>query len=208
LHAAGLSPPASPSNRTQALPTTNAKASSSKTRTKASLPTESFECPICCLDFEPENVAKETYSLGCDHRFCKGCWTEYLERKILDEQESGRVQCMEDGCGRVVGEKAVLTLVEGKARERCVVCVSFTSPSCADDSTALCRYRVLLDRTYVDDSPQLRWCPHPECEYAVYCKDAPARKLDQIVPIVHCACGNDFCFGSVKLRGVSRWVRG
>jgi hypothetical protein len=27
---------------------------------------------------------------------------------------------MEDGCGRVVGEKTVLTLVEGKARERFV----------------------------------------------------------------------------------------
>jgi hypothetical protein len=76
------------------------------------------------------------------------------------------------------------------------------SRSCANHRTALCRYRVLLDRTYVDDSPQLRWCPHPECEYAVYCKDAPARKLDQIVPIVHCACGNDFCFGSVDNRGL------
>jgi hypothetical protein len=61
----------------------------------------------------------------------------------------------------------------------------------------LFRYRVLLDRTYVDDSPHLRWCPHPECEYAVFCKDAPPRKLDQIIPIVHCACGNDFCFGLV-----------
>ena len=104
---------------------------------------------------------------------------------------------MEDGCGRIVGEKAVLTLVEGKARERYVHRHRFASRSYAELYSALCRYRVLLDRTYVDDSPQLRWCPHPECEYAVYCKDAPARKLDQIVPIVHCACDNDFCFGSV-----------
>jgi ariadne-1 len=78
----------------------------------------SFECPVCCLDFESEEVEDKTYALGCDHRFCKGCWTEYLERKILNEQESGRVQCMEDGCGRIVGEKTVFTLVNDKARDR------------------------------------------------------------------------------------------
>lgn len=118
LHAAGLSPPSSPSSSTKPLPaSSNAKASSSRSRLEP-VPTQSFECPICCLEFEPEEIASQTLSLGCEHRFCKGCWTEYLERKILDEQESGRVQCMEDGCGRVVGERTVIALVNDKAKDR------------------------------------------------------------------------------------------
>lgn len=55
-------------------------------------------------------------------------------------------------------------------------------------------YRTLLNRTYVDDNPRMRWCPAPNCEYAIHCAVA-ARSLDIIVPTVQCACGHVFCFG-------------
>lgn len=56
------------------------------------------------------------------------------------------------------------------------------------------RYEELLNRTYVDDKPNLRWCPAPECEYAV---DCPVRQteLHRVVPTVSCNCGHRFCFG-------------
>lgn len=57
------------------------------------------------------------------------------------------------------------------------------------------RYRELLDRTYVDDNPNLKWCPHPDCQFACYTSQAPPRKLNQIIPTVMCRCGHDFCFG-------------
>lgn len=57
-------------------------------------------------------------TLNCNHRFCKSCWKEYLVRKVWQEGESGKVQCMESGCGRVVGEKVVEGLIEGKALDR------------------------------------------------------------------------------------------
>lgn len=190
LEAAGLSPPSSPSTSTKRLPDEPlatrsrriaGREGSSQTITSSSrIPqakrSEAFECPICCAEV-PESAPGEpanTLSLGCNHKFCIDCWKEYLERKIMDEAESGRVQCMELGCGRIVGERVVLRLV---------------------NQTTADRYRQLLDRTYVDDNPTLKWCPHPNCEYAVQCTEAPPRMLDQIIPTVRCRCHRAFCFG-------------
>lgn len=71
------------------------------------------------------------------------------------------------------------------------------------------RYKILLTRTYVDDSSNLRWCPAPNCEFAIECnicassssssraaakrrrRDGPR---DHIVPTVKCQCGHSFCF--------------
>lgn len=56
------------------------------------------------------------------------------------------------------------------------------------------RYQVLLTRTYVDDKENLKWCPAPNCEYAVDCA-IKKKQLTHVVPTVHCFCGHDFCFG-------------
>lgn len=56
------------------------------------------------------------------------------------------------------------------------------------------RYRILLTRTYVDDKENLKWCPSPNCEYAIDCA-IKKRELGRIVPTVHCSCGHNFCFG-------------
>jgi ariadne-1 len=52
----------------------------------------------------------------------------------------------------------------------------------------------LLNRAYVDDNDYLKWCPAPNCEYAVECH-VPTSQLDHIVPTVRCGCGHYFCFG-------------
>lgn len=72
---------------------------------------EPFECPICCTDFPKDLTADNTLALGCGHRFCRGCWTEYVVGKIKNEGESGRIQCMENGCSRVVRAETVDELV-------------------------------------------------------------------------------------------------
>lgn len=56
------------------------------------------------------------------------------------------------------------------------------------------RYVTLLNRAYVDDNDYLKWCPAPNCEYAVECH-VPTSQLDHIVPTVRCGCGHRFCFG-------------
>lgn len=37
-----------------------------------------FVCEVC---FD-EDGSKETIALSCDHRYCKECYTHYLEQKV------------------------------------------------------------------------------------------------------------------------------
>ncbi|BGP15687.1 hypothetical protein JCM10213_006142 [Rhodosporidiobolus nylandii] len=127
-----------------------------------------FTCEVCFDD-----STAETLALSCDHRFCKDCYSQYLTSKIVDEGESRRIQCMGNDCNVIVDERTVELLVP---------------------PDLLARYRTLLNRTYVDDSPSLTWCPAPNCEYAIRCT-VPARSLDSTIPTVECACGHVFCFG-------------
>ncbi|KDN42290.1 putative ariadne-1 protein [Tilletiaria anomala UBC 951] len=114
-----------------------------------------------------------TLALGCGHRFCKNCYSEYMLRKIREEGESRRVQCMDDKCKLVVDERTVSLLVTPDILEK---------------------YRTLLNRTFVDDSGIMRWCPAPNCELAVECH-VSQKKLSRVVPSVKCGQGHEFCFG-------------
>ena len=114
LQAAGLSPPSSPSTSTASLPPLKSRNPFRQRRREA------FECPICCNDYPPDEFESATFSLGCGHRFCRDCWQHYLSVKIKEEGESGRVQCMEKDCNRVVREEAVDELVDGAVATRSV----------------------------------------------------------------------------------------
>ncbi|RUP50342.1 hypothetical protein BC936DRAFT_139583 [Jimgerdemannia flammicorona] len=128
-----------------------------------------FMCDICCDD----DADLQTLSLSCRHRFCGNCYRHYLSQKIREEGESRRIQCPQDGCNVIVDEETVKT---------------------AMDKETHAKYRSLLNRTYVDDNDYLRWCPAPNCEFAIECH-VPASSLQTIVPSVVCQCQHRFCFG-------------
>ncbi|PWZ00334.1 hypothetical protein BCV70DRAFT_226900 [Testicularia cyperi] len=133
-----------------------------------------FTCEICFLssdDFLKRQM--ETLSLACGHRYCVDCYRHYMHQKIREEGESRRMQCMREKCNLVIDERTVGLVVEREDFDR---------------------YKILLNRTYVDDSAVLRWCPAPNCELAVECH-VSSKKLDKIVPSVKCDCGHSFCFG-------------
>ncbi|KAF2878087.1 hypothetical protein BDV95DRAFT_479561, partial [Massariosphaeria phaeospora] len=128
-----------------------------------------FVCDICCED----GPDLESFAMKCKHRFCVDCYQQYLRTKIKDEGEAARIRCPGDGCNRTVDSKSLDLLVSDDLRDR---------------------YQELLNRTYVDDKENLRWCPAPNCEYAVECS-VKDKDLLRIVPTVHCDCGYYFCFG-------------
>ncbi|KAJ3330632.1 hypothetical protein HDU76_005216 [Blyttiomyces sp. JEL0837] len=132
------------------------------------IPVDGFECGICCND-EPGLL---TLALSCGHRFCEGCYTRYLTQKVREEGESRRIQCLDSQCKVIVDEKTVELAVDKETHQK---------------------YQTLLLRTYVDDNALLKWCPAPNCDYAVECR-LPA-SLDEVVPSVKCECGHRFCFG-------------
>ncbi|KKA23014.1 RING finger protein [Rasamsonia emersonii CBS 393.64] len=128
-----------------------------------------FMCSICCEDGDD----LETYAMRCGHRFCVDCFRQYLAQKIKEEGEAARIQCPQDNCHRIVDSKSLNLLVTDDLKER---------------------YQTLLTRTYVDDKENLKWCPAPNCEYAIDCPVKP-RELNRTVPTVQCACSHSFCFG-------------
>ncbi|KAJ5286619.1 hypothetical protein N7478_002305 [Penicillium angulare] len=128
-----------------------------------------FMCEICCED----GPDLETYAMRCGHRFCVDCYRHYLAGKIKEEGEAARIECPGDNCHRIVDSRSLDLLVTDDLKDR---------------------YRELLTRTYVDDKENLRWCPAPECQYAIDCS-VKQRDLFRIVPTVACACKHDFCFG-------------
>ncbi|KAI9145946.1 hypothetical protein BKA69DRAFT_1024375 [Paraphysoderma sedebokerense] len=128
-----------------------------------------FMCDICCDD-SPD---LQTLALSCGHRYCRNCYDHYLIQKIKEEGESRRIQCMCPDCNLVVDGKTIEMVVSADVYQR---------------------YRSLLIRTYVDDNPFYRWCPAPNCEYAVECH-VPPTQLTKKVPSVSCACSHKFCFG-------------
>ncbi|CAG8906430.1 unnamed protein product [Penicillium egyptiacum] len=128
-----------------------------------------FMCDICCEDGDD----LETYAMRCGHRYCVDCYRHYLGQKIKEEGEAARIQCPGDGCNRIVDSKSLDLLVTKELQGR---------------------YRELLTRTYVDDKENLKWCPAPNCQYAINC-GVKSRDLRRIVPTVRCFCKHEFCFG-------------
>ncbi|KAF9888348.1 hypothetical protein FE257_008781 [Aspergillus nanangensis] len=128
-----------------------------------------FMCDICCEDGDD----LETYAMRCGHRFCVDCYRHYLAQKIRGEGEAARIECPGEGCHMIVDSKSLGLLVADSLKDR---------------------YQELLTRTYVDDMESLKWCPAPNCEYAIDCH-VKQRDLRRIVPTVQCACRHFFCFG-------------
>ncbi|KAI4152443.1 MAG: hypothetical protein L6R39_001819 [Caloplaca ligustica] len=132
-------------------------------------PVRGFTCTIC-FDDEP---GIQTYAMKCGHRYCVDCYRQYLAQKVKAEGEAARIQCPTDGCSRIVDSKSMELLATADLKSR---------------------YQTLLTRTYVDDLDNLKWCPAPNCEYAVDC-GIRRKEMDKIVPTVTCHCKHQFCFG-------------
>ncbi|KAK6428509.1 translation initiation factor eIF-2B epsilon subunit, GEF, partial [Oleoguttula sp. CCFEE 5521] len=115
-----------------------------------------FMCEICCEN----GPGLQTFAMKCGHRFCVDCYRHYLSQKIQEEGEAARIKCPGDSCSRIVDTKSLDLLVTADLTDR---------------------YHQLLMRTYVDDKENLKWCPAPNCVFAVEC-GVKKRELGQIVP--------------------------
>ncbi|WFD05651.1 RBR-type E3 ubiquitin transferase [Malassezia vespertilionis] len=153
---------------------------------------ENFTCDVCFMSGEDYGGKIETVSLPCGHRYCIDCYKHYAEQKVREEGESRRIQCMNEKCKLIVDELTMSIILTPATMER---------------------YRLLLDRTYVDDNNTLRWCPAPDCELAVECHVTP-KQLHAIVPSVHCDKQHWFCFGCAEAAHqpvicaiVKRWLK-
>lgn len=126
-------------------------------------PVAKHSCLICLEDLP----AAETFALSCGHRYCKTCWKDYLTIKIKDGPACVYAKCPAPKCKAIVHEVAYKTLVPKDLFEK---------------------YNYFLWRSFVEDNPQMKWCPAPGCTNAIRCERTGRKQ-----PVL-CQCGFAFCF--------------
>mmetsp|Transcript_36709 Transcript_36709/g.59313 ORF Transcript_36709/g.59313 Transcript_36709/m.59313 type:complete len:520 (-) Transcript_36709:770-2329(-) len=119
---------------------------------------QSTTCAICFED-------NATLWNPCGHGFCSSCWGQYLTMKI-DEGEAKNIVCPAFKCKTKVSDGTIEKMV---------------------DKAVFAKYKSFLARSFVDDNPNVRWCPAPNCGRAV--TGALVDKSN-----VKCSCGHKFCF--------------
>lgn len=132
--------------------------------------TPNFCCTIC---YDDGNDTTQSFALQCEHRFCTNCYSRVLNQKIIEEGESRGLKCPGLQCKMSLGSDAIKLLV---------------------NENVFKKYDELLLKSYIQDNSKIRWCPAPNCDYAIECsvKDA---QLSLIIPSVKCVCEYEFCFG-------------
>ncbi|XP_072399910.1 E3 ubiquitin-protein ligase ariadne-1-like isoform X1 [Diabrotica undecimpunctata] len=123
----------------------------------------SEECDICCMFFSPGQMT----GLECGHRFCYECWNEYLTTKIMGEGMGKTIACAAHNCPILVDDETVMRLLK--------------------DARVKLKYQHLITNSFVECNRLLRWCPSPDCNYAIKVSYVDSKP-------VACRCGNVFCF--------------
>jgi len=120
------------------------------------------ECQICMEE------SNKITTLTCGHGFCRGCWKQYLDLQIKENKQN--IKCPGKGCGRVMDEQIILKLAGSKQAKE--------------------KFYDNLARSFIEKNPMAKWCPAPNCIYAVLLNEFHPEKNESI----RCGCGHYFCF--------------
>ena len=92
----------------------------------------------------------EPVTTGCGHTFCNECYSTFLEHKIADEGHACIfARCPHGECNLLVSDQMVRSLLpEGERLQQW-------------------GRAALLERSFVDENPNIKWCPASDCTCAV-----------------------------------------
>ncbi|XP_077446210.1 E3 ubiquitin-protein ligase RNF19B [Stigmatopora argus] len=125
---------------------------------------EWLECPLCLVRQPAERLPE---LLGCGHRSCLCCLRQYLRIEITES----RVQLSCPECAERMAPRQVARIL--------------------DDRALLDKYEEFLLRRCLASDPDCRWCPAPDCGFAVIASGCAS------CPRLLCrreSCGADFCY--------------
>uniref|UniRef100_A0A8C6T0Y9 RBR-type E3 ubiquitin transferase n=1 Tax=Neogobius melanostomus TaxID=47308 RepID=A0A8C6T0Y9_9GOBI len=131
---------------------------------QASLGEALLECPLCLVRQPPEQLPE---LLGCSHRSCLCCLRQYLRIEITES----RVQLSCPECAERLVPRQVADIL--------------------DDPILLDKYEEFLLRRCLASDPDCRWCPAPDCGFAVIASGCAS------CPRLVCrreGCGAEFCY--------------
>ncbi|EFA12717.1 Protein ariadne-1-like Protein [Tribolium castaneum] len=154
------------------------------TRPKFSLKIKGTEeCDICFMVCAPAHMT----GLECGHRFCYQCWNEYLTTKVVEEGVGQTIACPALNCPILVDDETVMRLVK--------------------DSRVKIKYQHLITNSFIECNRLLRWCPSPDCNYAVKVSYVDAKPVTCICTHVFCfSCGENW-HDPVKCSLLKKWIK-
>lgn len=123
------------------------------------------ECPLCFIRQPAGNFPKLTC---CNHRSCRSCLVQYLQVEIMES----RVQVTCPECNELLHPTDIYSLM-------------VHHPALIEKYESFSLRRVLMT------DPDTRWCPAPDCTYAVIasnCAACPQLKCERP------GCGTLFCY--------------
>ncbi|XP_036866293.1 E3 ubiquitin-protein ligase RNF19B isoform X5 [Manis javanica] len=125
---------------------------------------EEVECPLCLVRLPPERAPR---LLSCPHRSCRDCLRHYLRLEISESRVP--ISCPE--CSERLNPHDIRLLLS--------------------DPPLMHKYEEFMLRRYLASDPDCRWCPAPDCGYAVIaygCASCPKLTCERE------GCQTEFCY--------------
>ncbi|KAK4883555.1 hypothetical protein RN001_006874 [Aquatica leii] len=123
-----------------------------------------MECPLCLTELPTEELCE---IMACGHRSCLPCLQQYLRVEITESRVS--ISCPE--CLERLHPNEIRSIV--------------------DDSVLYEKYEDFMVRRVLAVDPDTRWCPAPDCRFAVIasgCASCPKLKCERP------GCNSYFCY--------------
>ncbi|XP_071854183.1 E3 ubiquitin-protein ligase RNF19A-like isoform X3 [Apostichopus japonicus] len=123
-----------------------------------------MECPLCLME-RPKQQFPEI--LTCDHRSCRECLRQYLKIEITESRVN--IACPE--CAEPLHPNDIKNVLQ--------------------DDVLMSKYEEFTLRRLLMMDPDCRWCPAPDCGYAVIaasCASCPHLMCERP------GCGTSFCY--------------
>ncbi|KAF5468382.1 hypothetical protein F2P56_012537 [Juglans regia] len=143
-------------------------------------------CGIC-FDVYPRD---RIFSVGCGHPFCRECWGGYIRSAINNGPGCLTLRCPDPSCS-AAADRDVIDML-----------------ALSDDDKK--KYSQYLLRSYVEENKKIKWCPGPDCEYAVEFDGGGGGEDSWDVS---CLCYYSFCWNCledshrpVDCQTVSSWL--
>ncbi|XP_058856368.1 E3 ubiquitin-protein ligase RNF19B isoform X1 [Acipenser ruthenus] len=123
-----------------------------------------LECPLCLVR-QPQDRVPEI--MTCSHRSCLGCLRQYLRIEITESRVN--ISCPE--CAERLNPHDIRLILS--------------------DPALMGKYEEFMLRRYLAANPDCRWCPAPDCGFAVIaygCASCPKLSCGRE------GCGTEFCY--------------
>lgn len=143
--------------------------SSSSSKAGGGTGSELLECPLCLLHHSRDSFPE---IMTCHHRSCIDCLRQYLRIEISESRVN--ISCPE--CAERFNPHDIRLIL--------------------GDSTLMEKYEEFMLRRWLVADPDCRWCPAPDCGYAVIAFGCAS------CPKITCGregCGTEFCYHCKQL---------